>query len=85
MKQLKAIPSVSLRLLNLNQEHPSRKVAIVAIVAIFADIIKLGTISIKKEFKGSKKVNRIRSYASKCSVYLYFLIYQNLLISGKQF
>ena len=53
-------------------------------VAIFADIIKIVTTFIKKVFKDSKKVKRIKNCASKCNVYLYFLIYENLLISGEK-
>ena len=43
-------------------------------VTIFADIIKLKTI-----FKDSRKVKKI--FESKCSLCIYFLIQQNLLIS----
>ena len=43
-------------------------------VTIFADIIKIVTMFIKKIFKDSKKVKRIRNYVSKCNLYLYFLI-----------
>ena len=43
-------------------------------VAIFADIIKVITMFIKKIFKDSRKVKRIRNYVSKCNLYLYFLI-----------
>ena len=35
-------------------------------------------------YNNSIKVKRIRYYVSKCHLYLYFLIYQNLLISGKK-
>ena len=48
-------------------------------VANFADIMKIPAI-IKKTFKDSKKVKRIRNYVFKCNLYLYFLIWQNLLI-----
>ena len=41
-------------------------------VAIFADIIKIITRFIKKISKA--QVKRIRTYASKCNLYLYFLI-----------
>ena len=34
-------------------------------VVIFAEIMKIVTISIKKIFQDSKKVKRIRNYASK--------------------
>ena len=44
------------------------------IVAISPDIIKFVTMFIKKFFKGSKKVQRIRNHMSKCNLYLYFLI-----------
>ena len=37
-------------------------------VAIFADIIKLRTMFIKKLFKDSRKVKRIRNYVSKCNL-----------------
>ena len=43
-------------------------------VAIFADIIKVITMFIKKIFKDSRKVKRIRNYVPKCNLYLYFLI-----------
>ena len=43
-------------------------------VAIFADIIKIITMFIKKIFKDSRKVKRIRNHVSKCNLYLYFLI-----------
>ena len=42
-------------------------------VAIFADIIKVITMFIKKIFKDSK-VKRIRNYVAKCNLYLHFLI-----------
>ena len=41
---------------------------------IFADIIKTVTRFIKKMFKDSRKIKRIRNYVSKCNLYLYFLI-----------
>ena len=53
-------------------------------IAIFVDIIKTLTVFIKEFFQHSGKVQRIGSYVSKCSLYMYFLIYQNLLISGKK-
>ena len=53
-------------------------------VAIIADINKIITRFIKKIFKDSRKVKRIRNYVLKCNLYLYFLIYQNLLISGEK-
>ena len=43
-------------------------------VAIFADIIKVITMFIKKIFQDSRKVKRIRNYVPKCNLYLYFLI-----------
>ena len=43
-------------------------------VAIFADIIKIVTILIKAIFKEFFKVKRIRTFASKWNLYLYFLI-----------
>ena len=52
--------------------------------AIFADIIKIITIFIRTIFKDSKKVKIIRNYVSKCNLYLYFLIQQNLLISNEK-
>ena len=39
---------------------------------------------IKKTFKDSKKVKRIRNYVLKCNLYLYFLAQQNLLIFGEK-
>ena len=53
-------------------------------VANFADIIKIITIFIKIVFEDSKNVKRIRNYVSKCDLYLYFLIYQNLLIFSEK-
>ena len=41
-------------------------------VAIFADIIKIVTMSVKTVIKDSRKVKRIRNYASKFNLYLYF-------------
>ena len=52
-------------------------------VANFADIIKIPTI-IKKTFKDSKKVKRIRNYMFKCNLYLYFVVRQKLLIFGEK-
>ena len=43
-------------------------------VAVFADIIKIVTMFIKTISKDSKNVKRIKNYAPKCSLYLYFLI-----------
>ena len=53
-------------------------------VVIFADIIKIVTMFIKTITKDSKKVKRIRNYVSKSDLYVYFLMYQNLLISGEK-
>ena len=53
-------------------------------VAIFADIIKIVAMFIKKFFNDSRKTKRIRNYISKCNLYLYFLILQNLLISSEK-
>ena len=53
-------------------------------VADFADIIKIATILIKTTFKDSSKVKRIRNCVLKCNLYLYFLIYQKLLISSEK-
>ena len=52
--------------------------------AILADIIKIVTMFIKTIFKDSKKFKRIRNYVSKRNLYLYFLILQNLLVSGEK-
>ena len=41
-------------------------------VTSIADIIKIATIFIKRAFKGSKKVKRVRDYVLKCNLYLYF-------------
>ena len=49
-------------------------------VANIAEIIKIVTVFIKKIIEDSKRVERIRNYIPKCNLYLYFLIYQNLLI-----
>ena len=43
-------------------------------VAIFVDIIEIVTIFIKTKFEDSRKIKRIRNYASKFNLYLYFLI-----------
>ena len=53
-------------------------------VAFFADIIKIVTMFIKIIFKDSGKVKRIKNYLLKCNLYLYFLIYQNFLVSGEK-
>ena len=53
-------------------------------VAFFADIFKIVTMFIKTIFKDSGKVKRIKNYLLKCNIYLYFLIYQNMLISGEK-
>ena len=42
--------------------------------ANFADIINIPTTFIKRTFKDSEKVKRIRNYVLKCNLYLYFLI-----------
>ena len=52
-------------------------------VAIFVDIIKTVTMFIKKIFQDSEKVKRIKNNVSKYNLCLYFLVYQKLLISGK--
>ena len=46
-------------------------------VVIFADIIRIITIFIKKTTKGSRKVKRIRNYVLKSNLYVYFLMLQN--------
>ena len=48
------------------------------------DIIKILTTFIKTTLKDSRKVRRIRNYVSKWNLYLYFFIWQNMLISGKK-
>ena len=53
-------------------------------VAIFADIIKIITRSIKQIFKDSGKAKRTRNCVLKCNLYLYFLIWQSSLISSKR-
>ena len=53
-------------------------------MAIFADIIKIVTMFFKTIIKDPGKVKRIRNYASKANLYLYFLMLQNLLISGEK-
>ena len=45
---------------------------------------RLLTMFIKTIFKDLIKVKRIRNYVTKCSLYLHFLIQQNLLISGEK-
>ena len=53
-------------------------------VAIFADIIKLITSFIKQIFEDSLKTKKIKNCVLKWNLYLYFLILQNLLISGEK-
>ena len=53
-------------------------------IAIFADIIKIVTMFLKTIFKDSIQIKKIRNYVSKCNLYLYFLIQQNMLISSKK-
>ena len=53
-------------------------------VANFVDIVKTPTMFIKNTFKDSKTVKRTRNYEFKCNLYLYFLVYQNLLISMRK-
>ena len=43
-------------------------------IANSADIIKIAIMFIKKPFKDSKKVKRIRKYILKYNLYLHFLI-----------
>ena len=43
-------------------------------VVIFAGIIKMVTMFIKKITKDSRKVKRIRNYGSKSNLYVYFLM-----------
>ena len=43
-------------------------------VANFPDIIKISTMFIKKTFKDSNKVKRIRNFVLKYNLYQYFLI-----------
>ena len=50
-------------------------------VAILADIIKIVTMFVKIIIKDSRIVKGIRNYVSKSSLYMCFLIQQNLLIS----
>ena len=51
---------------------------------MFADIMKVVTMFIKTIFTEQKKVKMIRNYVSKCIMYLTFLIWQNLQISGEK-
>ena len=53
-------------------------------VDIFTDIIKIVTMFIKTITKDSRKVKIIRNYVSKSNLYVYFLMKQNLLISGEK-
>ena len=53
-------------------------------VANFADIIKKSTMFTNTIFEDSKKFVRSRIYALKCDLYLYFVIYQKLLIFGEK-
>ena len=41
---------------------------------MLADIVKVVTMFIKTVFEDSKKVKKIRNYAPKCNLNLYFLI-----------
>ena len=43
-------------------------------IAMLADIVKVVTMFIKTVFEDSKKVKKIRNYAPKCNLNLYFLI-----------
>ena len=52
--------------------------------AIFADSIKNIATFIKAIFEETKKVKIIKNYVSKRNLYLYFLISENLLISGEK-
>ena len=54
-------------------------------VAISADIIMLVTVFIKTIFTVSRKVKRIRNFVSKCNLYMYFFIKENLLTFGEKF
>ena len=53
-------------------------------VAIFADIIKVLTMFIITIYKDSRNVKINRNYVSRCNLYLYLLIEQNLLIFGEK-
>ena len=53
-------------------------------VAFFASIIKIFTMFIITIYTNSRKVKINRNYVSKCNLYLYFLIQQNLLISSEK-
>ena len=51
---------------------------------MFADIIKTLTMFITTIYKDSRKVKINRKYVSKYNFYLYFWIWQNLLISDEK-
>ena len=53
-------------------------------VAIFANIIKIVIMFIKKIFIDLKKVKGTTNDISKYNLYLYFLIWQNLLFSSEK-
>ena len=53
-------------------------------VAIFVDIIKVLTIFFITIYKDSRKVKIDRNHVTKYNRYMYFLIKQNLLISGEK-
>ena len=53
-------------------------------VVIFVDMIKTVTMFIKTITEDSRKVKRIRNYVSKSNLYVYFLMWQNLLISSEK-
>ena len=46
--------------------------------------MKIVTMFIKAIFEDSKTVKKIGNYLLKCNPFLYFLILQNLLISGEK-
>ena len=45
-----------------------------ALEPVFADVIKSVTFFVKKIFKDSRKIKRIRNFVSECNLYMYFLI-----------
>ena len=53
-------------------------------VDIFADIIKIVSMFIKTITNDSRKTKIIRNYVSKSNLKVYFLMQQNLLISGEK-
>ena len=61
-----------------------KKLASRFLVANFTDVIKIGTVCIKRTLKDPKNVKRIKNCVLKCNLYLYNLMQQKLMTSGKK-